>query len=79
MGFFTDGYKKGEQIQLGKISPEDYNNAFKSILKNNTYEECTEWINGFYKAMLDYDIASLKSAFLSLKEKAEENKRDERK
>lgn len=74
MGFFTDGYKKGEELQLKQISPEEYNNTFKSILKTSTYNECVEWINGFYKAMIDYDIASLKSAFLSFKEEAEGNK-----
>ena len=75
MGFFTEGYKKGEGLQKGEVSAEEYNNAFKDILKENTYEECVEWINGFYKAMLEYELASLKNAFLSLKEEAEKERK----
>ena len=71
MGFFTEGYEQGLNLQQGKCSAEEYNNNFKNLLKSSKYKECVEWINGFYKAMLDYDLGSLKNAFGQMKEQAE--------
>lgn len=77
MGFFTQGYEQGIAIQQGKCSAEEYNKAFKQLLSTAKYEECVEWENGFYKAMLDYDLASLKNAFEQMKEQAEKAERKE--
>ncbi len=70
MGFFTEGYNKGLDLQQGKLTPEEYNKNFKEMLKTAKYDECVEWENGFYKAMLDYDLAALKNAFGQMKKEA---------
>ena len=75
MGYFTEGYEQGLALQQGKCSAEEYNKNFKEILKTAKYKECVEWENGFYKAMLDYDLAALKEAFKQIKEQAEEAER----
>lgn len=75
MGFFTDGYEQGLAIQQGKCSAKEYNKNFKNLLKTAKYSECVEWENGFYKAMLDYDLAALKEAFKQIKEQANEMER----
>ena len=77
MGFFTKGYEQGVSLQEGKCSPEEYDNNLKELLKTAKYQECIEWINGFYKGMLDYDLSSLKNAFEQMKEQAEQTKRKE--
>ena len=77
MGFFTKGYEQGVSLQEGKCSPEEYDNNLKELLKTAKYPECIEWINGFYKGMLDYDLSSLKNAFEQMKEQAEQTKRKE--
>lgn len=77
MGFFTKGYEQGLNLQQGKCKVEEYNNNFKELLKTAKYQECIEWINGFYKAMLDYDLASLENAFGQIKDQAEQTKRKE--
>ena len=77
MGYFTDGYEQGLALQQGKCSAEEYNKNFKELLKTAKYKECVEWENGFYKAMLDYDLASLKEAFKQIKEQADEMERKE--
>lgn len=77
MGFFTKGYDQGLDLQQGKCGAEEYNNNFKSLLKTAKYQECIEWINGFYKAMLDYDLASLKNAFEQMKDQAKQTERKE--
>ena len=77
MGFFTKGYEQGLDLQQGKCTAEEYNNNFKNLLKSSKYQECIEWINGFYKAMLDYDLASLKNAFGQMKEQAKQTERKE--
>ena len=74
MGFFTEGYNKGLDLQQGKLTAEEYNKNFKEMLKTAKYDECVEWENGFYKAMLDYDLAALKNAFGQMKK---ETKRKE--
>lgn len=71
MGFFTEGYNKGLDLQQGKLTPEEYNKNFKEMLKTAKYDECVEWENGFYKAMLDYDLAALKNAFGQMKKETE--------
>ncbi len=71
MGFFTDGYEQGIALQQGKCSAEEYNKKLKEILKTAEYQECVEWENGFYKAMFDYDLATLKNVFSQMKEEAE--------
>ena len=71
MGFFTKGYNQGLDLQQGKCNAEEYNKNFKELIANAKYEECVEWENGFYKAMLDYDLASLKNAFGQMKKEAE--------
>lgn len=71
MGFFTEGYNKGLDLQQGKLTPEEYNKNFKEMLKTAKYDECVEWENGFYKAMLDYDLAALKNAFGQMKKEVE--------
>lgn len=71
MGFFTEGYNKGLDLQQGKLTPEEYNKNFKEMLKTAKYNECVEWENGFYKAMLDYDLAALKNAFGQMKKETE--------
>ena len=71
MGFFTQGYEQGIALQQGKVSAEEYNKKFKEILKTAKYPECVEWENGFYKAMLDYDLAALKEAFEQMKKEVE--------
>lgn len=75
MGFFTLGYDQGMNIQQGKCSPEEYNNNFKELLKTATYTDCVEWENGFYKAMLDYDLAALKNAFEQMKSQAKQTEK----
>ena len=77
MGFFTKGYEQGIALQQGKISAEEYNKNFKELLKTAKYKECVEWENGFYKAMLDYDLAALKEAFKQMKEQADTAERKE--
>lgn len=77
MGFFTDGYEQGIFLQQGKLSGEEYDKNFKNLLKTATYKECVEWENGFYKGMLDYDLASLEKVFKEMKKQAEEAKRKE--
>lgn len=77
MGFFTDGYEQGLALQQGKCSAEEYNKNFKELLKTAKYKECVEWENGFYKAMLDYDLAALKEVFKQMKEKADAAERKE--
>lgn len=77
MGFFTKGYNQGLDLQQGKCSPEEYNKNFKNLIATAKYEECIEWENGFYKAMLDYDLASLKNAFEQMKNQAEKKDRKE--
>lgn len=77
MGFFTDGYEQGLAFQQGKCSAEEYNKNFKELLKTAKYKECVEWENGFYKAMLDYDLAALKEAFKQMKEQADTAERKE--
>ena len=77
MGFFTDGYEQGLALQQGKCSAEEYNKNFKELLKTAKYKECVEWKNGFYKAMLDYDLAALKEAFKQMKEQADTAERKE--
>ena len=77
MGFFTDGYEQGLTLQQGKCSAEEYNKNFKELLKTAKYKECVEWENGFYKAMLDYDLAALKEAFKQMKEQADTVERKE--
>ena len=71
MGFFTKGYEQGVALQQGECSAEEYNKNFKNLIATAKYEECVEWENGFYKAMLDYDLASLKNAFGQMKKEAE--------
>lgn len=71
MGFFTDGYEQGISLQQGKCKVEEYNEKLNTILKTAKYKECAEWINGFYKGMLDYDLAALKNAFEQMKAEAE--------
>ena len=71
MGFFTKGYKQGIALQQGECRAEEYSKNFKELLKTATYDECIEWENGFYKAMLDYDLAVLKNVFEQMKEQAE--------
>ena len=71
MGFFTEGYEQGIALQQGKLSAESYNEKFKDILKTAKYQECVEWENGFYKAMLDYDLAALKEVFEQMKKEIE--------
>lgn len=77
MGFFTEGYEQGLALQQGKCSAEEYNKNFKNLLKTAKYKDCVEWENGFYKAMLDYDLVALKEAFKQIKEQAEEVGRKE--
>ena len=77
MGFFTQGYKQGIALQQGKCSAEDYNKNFKNLIATAKYEECIEWENGLYKAMLDYDLAALKNAFEQMKKEAEKAERNE--
>ena len=76
MGFFTQGYNQGLNLQQGKCSIEEYNKNFKELLKTAKYQECIEWINGFYKAMLDYDLAALQNAFGQIKKEAETDKKE---
>ena len=71
MGFFTKGYEQGINLQQGKCSAEEYNKNFKNLISTAKYEECVEWENGFYKAMLDYDLAALKNVFEQMKKEAE--------
>jgi len=71
MGFFTEGYEQGITLQQGKCSAEEYNKNFKNLIATAKYEECVEWENGFYKAMLDYDLAALKNVFEQMKKEAE--------
>ena len=71
MGFFTEGYEQGINLQQGKCSAEEYNKNFKNLISTAKYEECIEWENGFYKAMLDYDLAALKNVFEQMKKEAE--------
>ena len=77
MGFFTKGYNQGLDLQQGNCKAEEYNNNFKELLRTAKYQECVEWINGFYKAMLDYDLASLKNAFGQMKNQADQAERKE--
>ena len=70
MGFFTEGYEQGINLQQGKCSAEEYNKNFKNLISTAKYEECIEWENGFYKAMLDYDLAALKNVFEQMKKEA---------
>lgn len=71
MGFFIEGYEQGINLQQGKCSAEEYNKNFKNLISTAKYEECIEWENGFYKAMLDYDLAALKNVFEQMKKEAE--------
>ena len=75
MGYFTEGYKYGEKIQTGECTPEEYEKKLKDILKNGIYNDCIEWYNGFYKAMLDIDIKRLEQAFTALKKEARKGKK----
>ena len=68
MGFFSKGYEEGIKIQNAEITPDEFNENLKNMLKTNTYKECVEWYNGFYKGMLDYDLKALETAFMKLKE-----------
>lgn len=77
MGFFTEGYNTGISLQQGKCSAEEYNKNFKELISTAKYEECVEWENGFYKAMLDYDLAALESVFKQMKNQAEQAERKE--
>ena len=77
MGFFTEGYEQGINLQQGKCSAEEYNKNFKNLVATAKYQECVEWINGFYKAMLDYDLTALKKVFEEMKKDAEKMKRKE--
>ena len=70
MGYFTEGYEQGIKIQNGELSSENFNEGLKNLLKNNTYGECVEWYNGFYKGMLDYELKALETAFMKLKEES---------
>lgn len=76
MGFFIQGYEQGISLQQGKCTAEEYNKNFKELLKTAKYQDCVEWENGFYKAMLDYDLAALKNAFGQMKEQAEQKERN---
>lgn len=76
MGYFTDGYTQGEKIQKSESSMEEHSEILKNLLKNAKYNECVEWYNGFYKAMLDYDLARLKMAFVEMKNEAEKGKKN---
>lgn len=77
MGFFIQGYNQGMDIQQGKCSAEEYNKNFKELLKTATYIDCIEWENGFYKAMLDYDLAALKNVFEQMKSEADQMEKKE--
>lgn len=77
MGFFTKGYEQGIALQQGKISTEEYNKNFKELISTAKYQECVEWENGFYKAMLDYDLAALENVFKQMKQQAETAERKE--
>ena len=74
MGYFIEGYEQGKRIQNDECSIEENNEILKNILKTAKYSECVEWYNGFYKAMLDVELKRLESAYLGLKEKAENGK-----
>lgn len=71
MGFFTEGYEQGVSLQQGKCEVEEYEKNLKNLLKTAKYKECVEWYNGFYKGMLDYELAKLQEGFSSLKKEAE--------
>lgn len=77
MGFFTKGYEQGISLQQGKSSAEEYNKNFKELISTATYQDCVEWENGFYKAMLDYDLAALENVFKQMKEQAKAAERKE--
>ena len=75
MGYFTEGYKQGTDIQLGKITSDEHENKLKEVIKNGTYNDLIEWYNGFYKAMLDIDLKRLEQSFTALKEEAKKGKK----
>lgn len=75
MGYFTEGYKQGTDIQLNKITPNEHENKLKEVIKKGTYNDLIEWYNGFYKAMLDIDLTRLEQSFTALKEEAEKGKK----
>lgn len=75
MGYFTEGYRHGRKLQSGECALEEHEKVLKEVLKSGVYNDCVEWYNGFYKAMLDSDIQRLEQAFVTLKEKAEKGKK----
>jgi len=74
MGYFTDGYTLGTELQQNKSTAEDFRKNLMETLKNGTFDECKEWYNGLYKGMLDYDLFMLEQGFSALKEEAQKGK-----
>lgn len=74
MDYFIKGYKQGESIYHNKCNSEEHEKILKEVLQNGTYNECVAWYNGFYKALLDLELESLKQGFTALKKEAEKEK-----
>lgn len=80
MGKFTEGYKDGAAT-VNKEHEDDeewVKNKVKELFSKSSYSECVEWYNGFYKALLDAELANVREAFKQAAEKTAEVQAEKR-